>query len=206
MKGTCGRSGPASHGQGFAGGLGRGCSAPCFNTPKLIIWHRACSGSHPSIGLWHISLYLRKEERFQSPFGSCWLGFDCGMRQQDLLSRVPVGCGSVLAFGSVLLGKAMPCSEERVTVKSCLLLPNIPVQKQGCGPNSASRNNLWAKDCRHLESGQWAGSMGITPEWIIWGGKSFCQCKSTLVYSSSVGSYDFFISLEMFDLVFDFFP
>lgn len=47
--------------------------------------------------------------------------------------------------------------------------------------------------------------MGSTPEWIIWGVKSFCQCKSTLVYSSSVGSYDFFISLKMFDLVFGFF-
>lgn len=75
-----------------------------------------------------------------------------------------------------------------MTTKSCLLLTDIPVQKQRHGPKSALQNQGL------LAPKAWSVGADIKPELIIWGAESFCQCRFALVCSSSVGSYDLFAS------------
>lgn len=185
MKGTCGWFDTASCRQGFTGGL------VCVGVPNELVWCPPCKAysfeaPKRSLGtkllrftfryniLTHITV-LWEKERFWGLFGYCWLGFDCKLWRQGLLPWVPVGCGNLLAFSSILLNKTTPCSEEGVTG-----LSNIPVQKQGYGPNSASCNHLWAESCCHLHPGAWAVGAGIIPEWVIQGAKSSCQYESGL--------------------------
>lgn len=71
--------------------------------PRLILWHGA---PQVHVQVQHLDMhgFIYGKRKGLRPSGSCWLRFDCRMRPQGLLALVgPVGCESLLAFGSVLL-------------------------------------------------------------------------------------------------------